>query len=307
MMSSFSASFTPSARLCSRPKGPTRFGPGRDCIRATTRRSAQIISSVATTQEHEDQQGLAEHDPAVVLREVDDGVVRALATERRREAPRSPCRLRWPSRRRSRPSRCRRRRRRASRGRRSVAEFVGSHTTPSGMSVTTSGTVTAAAVGATVTSSRPRPSPRRSPRTAGRRPVRGPRQVRLAVLQPAGVQQQRPGREHRLAAAGRRRRRLRRRRRRNRGAAVRCPPRRRARRARRARASVLRRPRNSPASAASMSSTRRSGSALLVERRAERPPAALPVEERAGLLGRRRDRADDVARAASPRSRGPRG
>ena len=34
MMSSLSASFTPSARDCSSPHGPTRLGPGRDCIRA---------------------------------------------------------------------------------------------------------------------------------------------------------------------------------------------------------------------------------------------------------------------------------
>ena len=48
MMSSFSASFTPSARDCSRPNGAVHgSGPGRDCMRATTWRSAQIISSVA--------------------------------------------------------------------------------------------------------------------------------------------------------------------------------------------------------------------------------------------------------------------
>ena len=49
MMSSFSASFTPSARDCSRPNGPVRFGPSRLCIRATTRRSAQIMTRVVTT------------------------------------------------------------------------------------------------------------------------------------------------------------------------------------------------------------------------------------------------------------------
>ena len=48
-MSSFSASFTPSASDCSRPNGPVRFGPGRDCIRPTTRRSAQIMIRVVTT------------------------------------------------------------------------------------------------------------------------------------------------------------------------------------------------------------------------------------------------------------------
>ena len=49
MMSSFSASFTPSARLCSRPNGPFTLGPMRCCIRATTRRSNQMLNSVSTT------------------------------------------------------------------------------------------------------------------------------------------------------------------------------------------------------------------------------------------------------------------
>ena len=49
MMSSFSASFTPSARLCSRPKGPLTLGPIRCCIRATTRRSYQMLKSVSST------------------------------------------------------------------------------------------------------------------------------------------------------------------------------------------------------------------------------------------------------------------
>ena len=48
MMSSFSGSFRPSISDCSRPNLPARFGPGRDCIRPMTRRSAQIISSVVT-------------------------------------------------------------------------------------------------------------------------------------------------------------------------------------------------------------------------------------------------------------------
>ena len=47
--SSFSASFTPSARVCSRPNGPARLGPGRCCIRPMTRRSNQITSSVLTS------------------------------------------------------------------------------------------------------------------------------------------------------------------------------------------------------------------------------------------------------------------
>ena len=47
-MSSFSISLTPSARLCSRPKGPCTLGPMRCCIRATTRRSSQMMNSVIT-------------------------------------------------------------------------------------------------------------------------------------------------------------------------------------------------------------------------------------------------------------------
>src|SRR2546423_11306949 len=49
MMSSLNASFSPSASDWSRPNGPTRFGPGRTCMRATTRRSYQIAKSVMTT------------------------------------------------------------------------------------------------------------------------------------------------------------------------------------------------------------------------------------------------------------------
>ena len=49
MMSSFSASFTPSARDCRRPKGPFTLGPMRCCMRATTRRSNQMLNSVSTT------------------------------------------------------------------------------------------------------------------------------------------------------------------------------------------------------------------------------------------------------------------
>ncbi len=49
MMSSFSASFTPSASDWSRPKGPCTLGPIRCCIRATTRRSNQMLNSVSRT------------------------------------------------------------------------------------------------------------------------------------------------------------------------------------------------------------------------------------------------------------------
>ena len=49
MMSSLKASFSPSARRCSQPPGPTRFGPGRCCIRPTTLRSQLIMNRVSTT------------------------------------------------------------------------------------------------------------------------------------------------------------------------------------------------------------------------------------------------------------------
>src|SRR6478735_12490150 len=49
VMSSLSASFTPSANDCSRPKGPCTLGPMRCCMRATTRRSHQMLKSVRST------------------------------------------------------------------------------------------------------------------------------------------------------------------------------------------------------------------------------------------------------------------
>ena len=49
MMSSLSASFTPSASDWSRPNGPCTLGPIRCCIRATTRRSHQMLNSVSST------------------------------------------------------------------------------------------------------------------------------------------------------------------------------------------------------------------------------------------------------------------
>ena len=49
MRSSLSASFTPSASDWSRPKGPCTLGPMRCCIRATTRRSNQMLKSVSST------------------------------------------------------------------------------------------------------------------------------------------------------------------------------------------------------------------------------------------------------------------
>ena len=49
VMSSLSASFTPSASDWSRPNGPCTLGPMRCCIRATTRRSHQMLKSVSST------------------------------------------------------------------------------------------------------------------------------------------------------------------------------------------------------------------------------------------------------------------
>ena len=49
MMSSFSASLMPSARPWSSPNGPCTLGPMRCCMRATTRRSPQMVNSVRTT------------------------------------------------------------------------------------------------------------------------------------------------------------------------------------------------------------------------------------------------------------------
>ena len=69
MMSSFSASFTPSARLCSRPKGPLHvradavLHPGHD---------AALEPDVEQRQQHEDdedQHGLEDHQPGRVVPE----------------------------------------------------------------------------------------------------------------------------------------------------------------------------------------------------------------------------------------------
>ena len=50
IMSSFSANLTPSANAWIKPNGPTRFGPGRCCMRPTNRRSPQTDISVSNTQ-----------------------------------------------------------------------------------------------------------------------------------------------------------------------------------------------------------------------------------------------------------------
>ena len=47
--SSLKMSLVPSAKVCSRPQGPARFGPTRLCMSEITLRSNQIISAVATS------------------------------------------------------------------------------------------------------------------------------------------------------------------------------------------------------------------------------------------------------------------
>ncbi len=255
MMSSLSASFTPSARLCSRPNGPTRFGPGRDCIRATTRRSAQIVSRVSDDQEDEDEQRLAEDDPAVVVAEVrrrvrlgervhadrmaavmgqrphrsgervDDG-----AGSRRRGWPGPRCPRSWSA---ARPRRSGIAR--DHRGQRRRAPLAASTTRRS--AAPTGRRPISAAVGG---------------REPGDGPVRGPREVGLAVLQPAGVEQQVPGGQHGLtrarAAAGSAARPP--------GRRPARPPRCRARRSRRAPARRRAGPSSTSSASASVSSTR---------------------------------------------------
>ena len=48
MMSSLKKSLTASATGWRTPWKPTRFGPSRPCIRATTRRSSQIMTTTMT-------------------------------------------------------------------------------------------------------------------------------------------------------------------------------------------------------------------------------------------------------------------
>src|SRR5918997_4109821 len=47
--SSLNISFMPSARDCSNPNGPFMFGPWRCCMKATTRRSNQMVNRVSTS------------------------------------------------------------------------------------------------------------------------------------------------------------------------------------------------------------------------------------------------------------------
>ena len=59
MTISFSSSFSTSANGCSRPPGPTRFGPMRACIEPITRRSASVRNAIA--QNHADEQHQRDH------------------------------------------------------------------------------------------------------------------------------------------------------------------------------------------------------------------------------------------------------
>ena len=47
--SSLNISFMPSAKDCSSPNGPFMLGPWRCCMKATTRRSYQMVNSVSTS------------------------------------------------------------------------------------------------------------------------------------------------------------------------------------------------------------------------------------------------------------------
>ena len=75
-MSSLNASFSPSASDWSRPNGPFQFGPGRCCMRPTTRRSNQIMNSVTTMSIAEDHDDLDQAQPERVVRDQGLGVAR---------------------------------------------------------------------------------------------------------------------------------------------------------------------------------------------------------------------------------------
>ena len=130
--SSLSASFTPSARVCSRPNGPVRLGPGRCCIRPMTRRSNQMTSRVLTAGRRRRSSALTSDSHHGVSLKSADGLSRAERQrtrhgrrrrprgEQRRSCGRPPLRDGDDG---------RRRRRRAWRGPRDPAELVGSQTT----------------------------------------------------------------------------------------------------------------------------------------------------------------------------------
>ena len=49
MKSSLNISFMPSASDCSSPNGPFMFGPWRCCMKATIRRSYQMVNKVSSS------------------------------------------------------------------------------------------------------------------------------------------------------------------------------------------------------------------------------------------------------------------
>ena len=199
MMSSFSASFTPSARDCSRPKGPFTFGPMRCCIRATTRRSNQMLNSVSTTRITKISTALrmTTHDGVVAeaLHVVGAGAVRGGRDQLQGRcgeqcahacAPFGASRTTDPA-------------------GADQPDVVGVHTTPSGRSATATGSVVVPRSPETSTCSpavRPSAVERargdQRDRRAGRR-----LEVVVAVEHPAVVEQQLPGRQrHRVVRLG---------------------------------------------------------------------------------------------------------
>ena len=288
----------PSARVCSRPNGPVRLGPGRCCIRPMTRRSNQITSSVVDEQEDEDQQRLDQRQPPRGVGEVGGRVVGRAA------AAAGPACAATATQAHAAPplvivtTALRRRRRRRGAHGASRGELVGQpdHVVGHRRSRATGSVIRPVADDTVSTSPSPTPTP--AAVAADSRATRAGRRAgeeRLAVLQPAGVEQVAPGGED---APGRRRRWATSAAgtvgRRGAGAAATGPgPACSARTA-----ATVRSPRNSPISAASRSSTRWSLIALVVERRLERPrtrPSQLTNVP--AFSGVRRDRQHDVGDA----------
>ena len=298
MMSSLNASLMPSARLCSSP-GPTRLGPIRCCIRATTRRSTQIVNSVITTRNTKTTTALtrtSHHGSSPKPLTTGDAST-VPPVEPFIAAPPSPAVSRTIEPLPRSQVRCAPAHR---------ALLVGSHTTPSGMSATHDRQRDRAAVGADRDrvavgdadlgggrgrEPRERPSGRCRRGTA-RRPAAGRRRAAA------------PGGQHCLAGA---RPAPARPRRSERGWPARRP---------------TRRARRSPPRAARTSGRPRSTSIAVgqhvqhpdvghrvraAQHLVERPLAALPVEEGAGLLDRGRDRQHDVGALGHRRRRAARG
>ena len=276
MMSSLSASLMPSARRLQQAERADPVGaepllhPGDDAALAPDRRAASARPGTTKISDGLDQR------PATTGRgRSRRRVVGGRTPGLRDRAGHAHCGA--PMRRAP-----RQRRRRPSARDRAAGELVGSQTTPSGMSVTASRQRDRAARRCAPSPGRPSAAPMLGGRGGGQpgdRPARGAGQVRLAVLQPAGVEQLLPGGQHRLArrrasaaAAG--------------GTAAapgaRAVPRRRARRARRAPRRRVRQPEvdaqlvGEQVAAPGGRAARRG----VAQRRLERPRPALPVRRR---------------------------